>query len=336
MRELYWRGSSSCSNGEAERPRAGVRLEPRAHTAFQRPRRHYRSSRPAPAIVRRPPEPLSRQSPAPKERGRSSQPTHSRPQCAWELPQRDRSWDCTKESESAPRASDSSRDSADAAAGHCVSLNRHRLASNAPWEAAQCISATVFEDQGDRCGEALSRRRLCATLSIRTGHFGAIRDEPFAIALNNCREFVSHKAIIARETASTRGRLTVKLRGRPREQRALQWVLYSPVSHKRPFHRGDPGPLERLLEVTQPGKTVRVRRLRCKSHHRRPLWSAPGTASSEVAPRLARSAQARLAASIETTGARPSSKRSRGRRTRTSPTPASNEDARRRRRARWR
>jgi hypothetical protein len=94
------------------------------------------------------------------------------------------------------------------AAGHCVSLNRHRLTSNAPWEAAQCISATVFEDEGDRCGETLSRRRLCATLSIRTGHFGAIRDEPFAIALNDCREFVSHKAIIARENAGTRGRLT--------------------------------------------------------------------------------------------------------------------------------
>jgi hypothetical protein len=40
------------SNGEAERPRAGARLEPRAHTSFGRPRRHYRASRPAPAIVR--------------------------------------------------------------------------------------------------------------------------------------------------------------------------------------------------------------------------------------------------------------------------------------------
>src|SRR5207237_8815993 len=39
-------------NGEAERPRAGAGLEPRAHTFFQRPRRHYRLSRPAPVIVR--------------------------------------------------------------------------------------------------------------------------------------------------------------------------------------------------------------------------------------------------------------------------------------------
>jgi hypothetical protein len=41
------------SNGEAERPHAGVRLEPRVHTVFQHLRRHYRASRPAPAIVRR-------------------------------------------------------------------------------------------------------------------------------------------------------------------------------------------------------------------------------------------------------------------------------------------
>src|SRR5213076_863605 len=27
--------------------------------------------------------------------------------------------------------------------------NRHRLASNAPWQAAQCISATVAQDQSD-------------------------------------------------------------------------------------------------------------------------------------------------------------------------------------------
>jgi hypothetical protein len=72
---------------------------------------------------------------------------------------------------------------------------------------------------------------------------------------------------------------------------------------------------------------VRVRRLRCKSHHPRPLLSAPGTASSEGAPRLARSAQARCAASIETTGARPSTKRSRRRRTRTSQREPQNEDA---------
>jgi len=149
--------------------------------------------------------------------------------------------------ESAPRASDSSRDSADAAAGHCLSLNRHRLASNAPWEAAQCISATVFEDQSDRCGEALSRRRLCATLSIRTGHFGAIRDEPFAIALNNCREFVSHKAIIARESAGTRGRLTVKLSGRAR---APDWSRGCKLSFCTSGDTSEPhGPLERLLDV---------------------------------------------------------------------------------------
>jgi len=41
------------SNGEAERPRAGARLEPWAHTALPRPRRSYRASRTAPAIVRR-------------------------------------------------------------------------------------------------------------------------------------------------------------------------------------------------------------------------------------------------------------------------------------------
>src|SRR5262249_25348028 len=33
------------SNGEVEGPRTAARLEPRVHTLFQHPRRHYRSSR---------------------------------------------------------------------------------------------------------------------------------------------------------------------------------------------------------------------------------------------------------------------------------------------------
>src|SRR6267143_954507 len=42
------------SNGEVEGPRADARLEPRAHSSYPRPRRHYRPSRPPPTIVRRP------------------------------------------------------------------------------------------------------------------------------------------------------------------------------------------------------------------------------------------------------------------------------------------
>ena len=40
------------SNGEVEGPRDGTRLEPRADNLPQRPRRHYRASRPPPTIVR--------------------------------------------------------------------------------------------------------------------------------------------------------------------------------------------------------------------------------------------------------------------------------------------
>src|ERR1700728_106488 len=39
-------------NGEVEGPRAGARSEPRVHTVFLHPRRHYRLSRPPPTIVR--------------------------------------------------------------------------------------------------------------------------------------------------------------------------------------------------------------------------------------------------------------------------------------------
>src|SRR6266403_3246823 len=39
-------------SGEAERPRRTAGLEPRVHTVFRHPRRHYRFSRTAPAIVR--------------------------------------------------------------------------------------------------------------------------------------------------------------------------------------------------------------------------------------------------------------------------------------------
>src|SRR5262245_36756944 len=42
-------------NGEVEGPRARARLEPRVHTVFPHPRRHYRLSRTPPTIVRRPP-----------------------------------------------------------------------------------------------------------------------------------------------------------------------------------------------------------------------------------------------------------------------------------------
>src|SRR5205807_6934700 len=51
-RFVHQLSQDSPSNGEAERPHAGVRSEPRAHTLFPRPRRHYRASRPAPAMVR--------------------------------------------------------------------------------------------------------------------------------------------------------------------------------------------------------------------------------------------------------------------------------------------
>ena len=47
-------GVSMAPNGEVEGPHAGARLEPRVHTVFSHPRRHYRRSRPPPTIVRRP------------------------------------------------------------------------------------------------------------------------------------------------------------------------------------------------------------------------------------------------------------------------------------------
>jgi hypothetical protein len=40
------------SNGEVEGPRAGARLEPPVHNLFQHRRRHHRTSRPPPTIVR--------------------------------------------------------------------------------------------------------------------------------------------------------------------------------------------------------------------------------------------------------------------------------------------
>src|SRR5207302_1626778 len=73
------------SNGEVEGPRDGARLEPRAEHLPQRPRRHYRASRPPPTIVRRhsacgqshlpPPPPLPpRRPPPPSADTRDSQP----------------------------------------------------------------------------------------------------------------------------------------------------------------------------------------------------------------------------------------------------------------------
>src|SRR2546429_4467595 len=41
------------SNGEVEGPPRSARSEPRVHTVFPHPRRHYRVSRPPPTIVRR-------------------------------------------------------------------------------------------------------------------------------------------------------------------------------------------------------------------------------------------------------------------------------------------
>jgi hypothetical protein len=49
----YARAPSVTPNGEVEGPRESVRSEPRVHTVFPHPRRHYRLSRPPPTIVRR-------------------------------------------------------------------------------------------------------------------------------------------------------------------------------------------------------------------------------------------------------------------------------------------
>src|SRR5438105_2463669 len=76
---------TATSNGEVEGPRDGARLEPRAEHLPQRPRRHYRASRPPPTIVRRhsacgqshlpPPPPLPpRRPPPPSADTRDSQP----------------------------------------------------------------------------------------------------------------------------------------------------------------------------------------------------------------------------------------------------------------------
>jgi len=71
------------------------------------------------------------------------------------------------ESESVPRASDSSRGSADAAAWHCVSLNRHRLASNALGR--------------PRSASARRSRRMRATAVARLFRGAAfVRPSPFA------------------------------------------------------------------------------------------------------------------------------------------------------------
>jgi len=44
--------TAASSNGLAERPRRSAGLEPRVHNLFLHPRRHYRASRTAPAMVR--------------------------------------------------------------------------------------------------------------------------------------------------------------------------------------------------------------------------------------------------------------------------------------------
>jgi hypothetical protein len=65
----------------------------------------------------------------------------------------------------------------------------------------------------------------------------------------------------------------VKLRGRPEDSRALRSV-FALRAREAPSLTTPHGPLQRLLEVTQPGKTVRVRRVGCKSSRRRLKLSA--------------------------------------------------------------
>lgn len=80
-----------------------------------------------------------------------------------------------------------------------ASLNRYRLASDAPGQATQRIVSPVFQDQSYRCGEAFSRGYLCATLPIGTWNLRTIRHEPLAVAFDDCRELVSHRPTIQRE-----------------------------------------------------------------------------------------------------------------------------------------
>ncbi len=54
------------------------------------------------------------------------------------------------------------------------------------------LGAPILENQGDGFSKALTAFFDSPALTIRAGYFGTIADVPFAIALENCGEFIAH------------------------------------------------------------------------------------------------------------------------------------------------
>jgi len=117
------------------------------------------------------------------------------------------------------------------------------------------------------------RNRCGARPDLNRNHLLRQERAHSAVAKRSLRRGFPDHPLLSSNSQIPRMRSNGEVEGPPgRLAGASVGLCSSPASSARLLRPH--GPLERLLEVTQPGKTVRVRRLPCKSHHRRPLLSA--------------------------------------------------------------
>lgn len=71
-----------------------------------------------------------------------------------------------------------------------ANVDRDGLAFGILGNTAKAIVPPVLEDQSDRVDEAWACLFLRTTLTVRAGHFWAVRDHPLSIVFANGRELV--------------------------------------------------------------------------------------------------------------------------------------------------
>src|SRR5262245_38224620 len=76
----------------------------------------------------------------------------------------------------------------------------------------QSVLAAILKNESDGFSQTGARLVLILSLAIRAGHFRAVRDDPFSIALEDSSEFIAHTTspLMAAETRSTSQRIIAR------------------------------------------------------------------------------------------------------------------------------
>ena len=89
-----------------------------------------------------------------------------------------------------------SRDGEDTAGVRQASSDYDEFLSGVWRQGTQGLFASILQDEGNRLAKARQAFFTRFPLAIGSGHFGAIRDMPRAVLLDNRRELIMHESIL--------------------------------------------------------------------------------------------------------------------------------------------